>query len=103
LPKKIPPGISGGKDFFGAKCNWFFLDWNGFLMDLGFCSFHRSGSIIYVKRIFLIVLDFQSALDFLGFSGTGCLVSPVCDFGGFSRFGFGFCWILDFIGFFLGR
>jgi hypothetical protein len=77
LPKKIPPGISGGKDFFGAKCNWFFLDWNGFLMDLGFCSFHRSGSIIYVKRIFFDCPGFSVGFGFswffrdwmLGFSG----------------------------------
>jgi hypothetical protein len=62
-----------------------------------------------LNGFFLIVLDFQSALDFLGFSDNGCLVSPVCGFGGFPRFGFGFCldlgflrffsWILDFLGF----
>jgi hypothetical protein len=53
-----------------------------------------------LNGFFLIVLDFQSALDFLGFSDTGCLVSPVCDFGGFSRFGFGFLMDLGFYWFF---
>lgn len=66
-------------------------------MDLGFRSFHRSGSIIYVKRIFSDCPGFSVGFGFLGFSGTGCLVSPVCGFGGFPRFGFGFVWILDFL------
>jgi hypothetical protein len=63
---------------------------------LDFVAFIDLDQSSMLNGFFLIVLDFQSALDFLGFSGTGCLVSPVCDFGGFSRFGFGFCLDLGF-------
>jgi hypothetical protein len=67
---------------------------------LDFVAFIDLDQSSMLNGFFLIVLDFQSALDFLGFSGTGCLVSPVCDFGGFSRFGFGFLMDLGFYWFF---
>ena len=72
-------------------------------MDLGFRSFHRSGSIIYVKRIFSDCPGFSVGFGFF-------LVFQILD-AWFLRFVVSvvfrgldsvFVWILDFLGFSLG-
>ena len=73
--------------------SWIGLAFYGILDFVAFIDLDQSSML---NGFFLIVLDFQSALDFLGFSDTGRLVSPVCGFGGFPRFGFGFCLDLGF-------